>query len=159
MSQYKNTRSTEKSLLTRLVAGAAALALALTVAACGSAPATSDGDAAGADANQEQQAALAVTVEIDATAGEGKLSTRHLELSEGATAYDALVAAADDVNASDSEYGMYVQGINGLAGGDFGDMSGWMFEVNGEMAEVGCSEYQLADGDVVTWIYVTEFTE
>ena len=159
MSQYKNTRSTEKNLLTRLVAGAAALALALTVAACGSAPATSDGDAAGADANQEQQAALAVTVEIDATAGEGKLSTRHLELSEGATAYDALVAAADDVNASDSEYGMYVQGINGLAGGDFGDMSGWMFEVNGEMAEVGCSEYQLADGDVVTWIYVTEFTE
>ena len=157
MSQ-NNARSAEKSLFARIAACAAALVLALTVAACGGAPATSGNDNA-ADAGKEQQATMAVTVEIDATAGEGEKTTAEVELPEGATAYDALVAAADDVNASDSEYGMYVQGINGLAGGDFGDMSGWMFEVNGEMAEVGCSEYQLADGDVVTWIYVTEFTE
>lgn len=155
MSQ-NNARSAEKNLFTRIAACAAALVLALTVVACGGTPTASDN----ADGTaQEQQATIEVTVEIDATAGEGELSTHHVELDEGATAYDALVAAADDVNASDSEYGMYVQGINGLAGGDFGDMSGWMFEVNGEMAEVGCSEYELADGDVVTWLYVTEFTE
>lgn len=157
MSQ-NNARSAEKNLFMRIAACAAALALALTVAACGGAPATSGGDKA-ADAGQEQQATIEVTVEIDATAGEGEKTTAEVELPEGATAYDALVAAADDVNASDSEYGMYVQGINGLAGGDFGDMSGWMFEVNGEMAGVGCSEYELAAGDVVTWLYVTEFTE
>lgn len=157
MSQ-NNARSAEKNLFMRVAACAAALVLALTVAACGGAPATSDGDKA-ADTGQEQQATIEVTVEIDATAGEGEKTTAEVELPEGATAYDALVAAADDVNASDSEYGMYVQGINGLAGGDFGDMSGWMFEVNGEMAEVGCSEYELAAGDVVTWLYVTEFTE
>ena len=150
MSQ-NNARSAEKNLFMRIAACAAALVLALTVAACGGAPA--------ADTGQEQQATMAVTVEIDATAGEGEKTTAEVELPEGATAYDALVAAANDVNASDSEYGMYVQGINGLAGGDFGDMSGWMFEVNGEMAEVGCSEYELAAGDVVTWLYVTEFTE
>ena len=158
MSQRKNARRTEKNLLARLVACTAALMLVLAVAACGGTPATSGGDS-GADAGQEQQAALEVTVEIDATAGEGELTSAEVELPEGATAYDALVAAADDVNASDSDYGMYVAGVNGLAAGDFGDMSGWMFEVNGEMAEVGCSEYQLADGDVVTWTYVTEFTE
>ena len=157
MSQ-NNARTAEKNLFMRIAACAAALVLALTVAACGGSPATSGGDKA-ADTGQEQQATMAVTVEIDATAGEGEKTTAEVELPEGATAYDALVAAADDVNASDSEYGMYVQGINGLAGGDFGDMSGWMFEVNGEMAEVGCSEYELAAGDVVTWLYVTEFTE
>ena len=145
-----------RTFVARLAGGVAACALALTVVACGAAPAASD-NADGAA--QEQQATMAVTVEIDATAGEGEKTTSEVELPEGATAYDALVAAADDVNASDSEYGMYVQGINGLAGGDFGDMSGWMFEVNGEMAEVGCSEYELAAGDVVTWLYVTEFTE
>ena len=144
----------EKNLLTRLAAGVAAFVLALTVAACGGTPASSAGDAT-ADAAQEQQA----TVEIDATAGEGELSSYDVELDEGATVYDALVATGADVNASDSDYGMYVAGINGLAGGDFGDMSGWMFEVNGEMAEVGCSQYELSDGDVVTWTYVTEFTE
>ena len=157
MSQ-NNARSAEKNLFMRVAACAAALVLALTVAACGGAPATSGGDNV-ADAGKEQQATMAVTVEIDATAGEGEKTTAEVELPEGATAYDALVAAADDVNASDSEYGMYVQGINGLAGGDFGDMSGWMFEVNGEMAEVGCSQYELSAGDVVTWLYVTEFTE
>ena len=148
MSQKNLSRRT---FVARLAGGFAACALALTVAACGGAPA--------ADSAQEQQATIEVTVEIDATAGEGEKTTSEVELPEGATAYDALVAAADDVNASDSEYGMYVQGINGLAGGDFGDMSGWMFEVNGEMAEGAASELELADGDVVTWLYVTEFTE
>ncbi len=147
-----------RTFVARLVGGVAACALALTVAACGGAPAVGGGSD-DAPAAQEQQATMAVTVEIDATAGEGEKTTSEVELPEGATAYDALVAAADDVNASDSEYGMYVQGINGLAGGDFGDMSGWMFEVNGEMAEVAASECELAAGDVVTWLYVTEFTE
>ena len=148
----------EKNLLTRLAAGAAAVALALTVAACGGTPAATGGDAT-AGAGQEQQAAIEATVEIDATAGEGELSSYDVELDEGSTVYDALVATGADVNASNSDYGMYVQGINGLAGGDFGDMSGWMFEVNGEMAEVGCSQLEVADGDVITWTYVTEFTE
>ena len=157
MSQKNST--VEKNLLTRLGAAFAALALAAGLAACGTAPATDGSAASGTDAAQEQQATIAVTVEIDATAGEGESTTADVDLSEGATVYDALVATGADVNASDSDYGMYVQGINGLATGDFGDMSGWMFEVNGEMAEVGCSQYELKDGDVVTWTYVTEFTE
>ncbi len=143
-----------RTFLSRLVGGVAACALALAVVACDAAPAASSG---GSDA--EDKSAIAVTVEIDATAGEGEATSTEVEVDEGATVYDALVATGADVNASDSDYGMYVQGIGGLAGGDFGDMSGWMFEVNGEMAEVGCSQYELSDGDVVTWTYVTEFTE
>ncbi|MDO4429340.1 MAG: DUF4430 domain-containing protein [Atopobiaceae bacterium] len=156
MSQNNLSRRT---FVARLVGGLAACALALTVVACGGTGAAGAAGGNAVSAGQEQQATIEVTVEIDATAGEGEKTTAEVELPEGATAYDALVAAADDVNASDSEYGMYVQGINGLAGGDFGDMSGWMFEVNGEMAEVAASELELEPGDVVTWLYVTEFTE
>lgn len=155
----KKNSTVEKNLLTRLGAAFAALVLAVGLAACGAAPATDGSAASGADESQEQQANISVTVEIDATAGEGESTTADVDLPEGATVYDALVATGADVNATDSDYGMYVQGINGLAGGDFGDMSGWMFEVNGEMAEVGCSQYELKAGDVVTWTYVTEFTE
>lgn len=155
----KKNSTVEKNLLTRLGAAFAALVLAVGLAACGAAPATDGSAASGADEPQEQQATISVTVEIDATAGEGESTTADVDLPEGATVYDALVATGADVNATDSDYGMYVQGINGLAGGDFGDMSGWMFEVNGEMAEVGCSQYELKAGDVVTWTYVTEFTE
>lgn len=158
MRNLAQNNHAEKNLLTRLAAGVAALALALAVAACGGTPAAT-GDDATADAGQEQQATVAVSVTIDATAGEGESTTVDVDVPEGATVYDALVATGADVNASDSDYGMYVAGINGLAGGDFGDMSGWMFEVNGEMAEVGCSQLEVADGDVITWTYVTEFTE
>ena len=143
-----------RTFLVRLGGAAAALALAVTVAACGGTPAADQGAPA-----DEAVAQIAVSVTIDATAGEGERTDFDLEVPEGATAYDALVATGADVNASDSDYGMYVAGIDGVAAGDFGDMSGWMFEVNGEMAEVGCSQYELADGDVVTWTYVTEFTE
>ena len=100
---------------------------------------------------------------IDAALQKRELIKISVLETSGLTARDAAevlsVATGADVNASDSDYGMYVAGINGLAGGDFGDMSGWMFEVNGEMAEVGCSQLEVADGDVITWTYVTEFTE
>ena len=154
MSKLTKKNLPRRTFVARLSCALATCALALAVTACGGAPA--EDQAAQQNAAEPQ---IAVTVEIDATAGEGELTSHSVELDEGATAYDALVAAADDVNASETDYGMYVAGVNGLAGGDFGEMSGWMFEVNGEMAEVGCSQYELADGDVVTWTYVTEFTE
>lgn len=147
----------EKPLGTRLVAGVAALALALVVTACGAAPATDTGTGEGSGETAEQQATIAVTVEIDGSAGEVEPVTTEVDVPEGATAYDALVATGADVNASDSEYGMYVAGINGLASGDFGETSGWLYSVNGEEAQVACSEYTLAAGDVVTWTYVTTF--
>ena len=36
---------------------------------------------------------------------------------------------------------------------DFGDMSGWIFCVNGEVSAVGCGEYELQQGDQVEWVY------
>lgn len=158
MLKHNAAKKARKNLLATLVAPVAALALALTVAACGAAT-TSGGADSATGASQEQQATVAVSVTIDATAGEGESTTFDVDVPEGSTVYDALVATGADVNASDSDYGMYVQGIGGLAGGDFGDMSGWMFEVNGEMAEVGCSQLEVADGDAIVWTYVTEFTE
>lgn len=145
------------SLLSRAAALTAALALAVTVAACGTAP--SSGDAAGDAQQQEQQATIAVSVTVDGSAADVEATTAEVSVPEGSTVYDALVATDADVNASDSEYGMYVMGINGLAAGDYGDMSGWLFSVNDEMAEVGCSEYELADGDAVVWTYTTDFTQ
>lgn len=149
-----NKNVTRRTFLSRVAAGLAAFVLAVTLAACGTTAATDASSEAATD-----EAALAVTVEIDATAGEGEQNSYDVSLDEGATAYDALVATGVDVNASDSEYGMYVEGIDGVAAGDFGDMSGWLYSVNDEEADVSCSEYQLEDGDVVTWTYVTEFTE
>lgn len=50
----------------------------------------------------------------------------------------------------------YVEGINYLYEFSCGDLSGWMYTVNGEFADVGCDSFTLHDGDVVKWIYTCD---
>lgn len=50
---------------------------------------------------------------------------------------------------------VYVQGIAYLYEGDFGDLSGWMYRVNGRFPQMGCGEYLLQEGDQVIWVYTT----
>ena len=109
-----------------------------------------------ADGSSSDEAGLAVEVTVDSSAADGSASfSGTVELPEGANAYDALVATGLDVKASESQYGMYIESVEGLAGGDFGEMSGWTYEVNGEVAMVAADAYDLSDGDVVSWTYTT----
>jgi hypothetical protein len=50
----------------------------------------------------------------------------------------------------------YVRGINGLYEFDHGDLSGWLYLVNGESPSEGCDQYRVQDGDVVEWRYTTD---
>lgn len=50
----------------------------------------------------------------------------------------------------------YIEGINNLYEFDAGDLSGWMYKVNGWFPNYGCSRYQLKDGDVVEWVYTCD---
>ena len=158
-AEKRAAKAAGHGLAARLGAVATALALALTFAACSATTSDTTTSDTSSETTQEQQATVTATVEIDATAADGESTSYDVEVEEGSTVYDALVATGVDVNASDSDYGMYVMGIGGLASGDYGDMSGWTYEVNGEMAEVNCSELEVSDGDQIVWTYVTEFTE
>lgn len=78
-------------------------------------------------------------------------------LSEGDTAYDALTQAAREqrvrVDASETLYGAYVSAIGHISEFGFGEMSGWLYCVNGEYPEVSCGSYTLSQGDVVEFHY------
>ena len=50
----------------------------------------------------------------------------------------------------------YISGIDNLYEFQFGDLSGWMYRVNGETPSVGCGEYVLKDGDEIEWLYTCE---
>ncbi|NLB28906.1 MAG: DUF4430 domain-containing protein [Clostridiales bacterium] len=50
----------------------------------------------------------------------------------------------------------YIEGIHNLYEFDVGELSGWMYEVNGWFPNYGCSRYQLSDGDVVNWVYTCD---
>ena len=47
----------------------------------------------------------------------------------------------------------YIEGINNLYEFDCGELSGWMYRVNGWFPNYGCSRYQLKEGDRVEWIF------
>jgi hypothetical protein len=50
----------------------------------------------------------------------------------------------------------YIEGINNLYEFDGGELSGWMYRVNGWFPNYGCSLYLLQDGDKVEWVYTCD---
>lgn len=50
----------------------------------------------------------------------------------------------------------YIEGINYLYEFDGGNLSGWMYRVNGWFPNYGCSSYYLSDGDVIEWVYTCD---
>lgn len=83
-----------------------------------------------------------------------------VSLPEGATAFDALTAAARKqrvrVDYTGSAYGTYVRGIGYVTEFGFGELSGWMYTVNGEFPDVSVSDRVLGSGDVVEFRYTCD---
>ena len=130
------------------------------------------------DAESDAKNSIKVTLSIDcklALQQKEMLNNRQIELigdgvileesefllEEGSSVYDLLVDATR-VNKIQMEYqgsegniynSIYIQGINYLYEFDCGDTSGWIYLVNGEQTNKGCSEYTLSDGDKVCWVY------
>lgn len=50
----------------------------------------------------------------------------------------------------------YIEGIANLYEFDCGELSGWMYKVNGWFPNYGCSRYQLKEGDRVEWVYTCD---
>ncbi len=85
------------------------------------------------------------------------LGVTEFEIEEGDTVYDILTEAARQYYIQMETTGrwnmVYVAGINYLYELDFGDLSGWIYHVNGFSPAVGCGEYVLSDGDRIEWLY------
>lgn len=47
----------------------------------------------------------------------------------------------------------YIEGINNLYEFDCGELSGWIYRVNGKKPDYGCSRYPLSDGDRIEFVY------
>ena len=50
----------------------------------------------------------------------------------------------------------YIEGINNLYEFDCGNLSGWMYRVNGWFPNYGCSRYRLNPGDEIEWVYTCD---
>ncbi len=77
-------------------------------------------------------------------------------LEKGQNAYDQLLQAARKYQIQMENSGGAAAYINGMAylyEFDFGELSGWVFSVNGSSAGTGCSEHIMQEGDEVLWQY------
>ena len=87
------------------------------------------------------------------------LKETKVKVKEGSSVFDVLKKVCKDnkiqIESSTSPVykSVYVEGINQLYEFDCGPQSGWMYKVNGEFPNYGCSAYTVSDGDVIEWKY------
>lgn len=85
-----------------------------------------------------------------------------LSFTEGESVFDLLQRVLRDygihMEYSDTPIydSAYIEGIGNLYEMDCGPQSGWMYRVNGQFPNYGCSRYILADGDRVEWVYTCD---
>ena len=89
-------------------------------------------------------------------------ATREVEFYEGESVFDVLLREVKKEKIH-MEFSMtpvynsnYIEGINNLYEFDGGELSGWMYKVNGWFPNYGCSRYQLKEGDSIEWVYTCD---
>ncbi len=82
-----------------------------------------------------------------------------LAFSDGDTVFDILLREMAEAGihmefVKTPVYGnVYIEGIGNLYEFDCGELSGWMYRVNGVFPNFGCDGYKLKTGDKVEWVY------
>ena len=111
---------------------------------------------------------VTLSIRCDAVAGRAEhipedgviLAETQLAIAEGDSVYTVLLDAARKYQIQLENDGgalsPYISGIAHLYAFDYGDLSGWMYLVNGQSPSVGAGSYILKDGDRVEWVYSLE---
>jgi hypothetical protein len=88
------------------------------------------------------------------------LEKKEVPFENGDSVYDVLERTMKEegvlMEASFTGDLAYIEGIDNLYEFECGDLSGWMYCVNGEYPNVGCSGYDVKDGDVIEWHYTCD---
>ncbi|NEU30991.1 DUF4430 domain-containing protein [bacterium LRH843] len=82
--------------------------------------------------------------------------------NEGESVFDVLLREMKN-NGIHLEFEMtpiynshYIEGINNLYEFDCGELSGWMYKVNGWFPNYGASRYELKDKDTIDWVFTCD---
>lgn len=123
----------KKTVIT--IVGITILAVCLCMAGCGGSGDSSDAPVIGT---------CTVTI-VD------QLEETEYDINEGDTIYDVMMKTGIAISAEDTGNGLSIEAIGGVANGDMGKLSGWLFTVNGEMPMDYCDQIEVKDGDEIVW--------
>ena len=85
-----------------------------------------------------------------------------VEITDGESVFDVLLRTCKN-NKIHMEYedtpiydSAYIEGIGNLYEFDAGNLSGWMYSVNGVYPNYGCSKIYVHNGDTVEWVFTCD---
>lgn len=77
--------------------------------------------------------------------------------SKGDTAYSVTVNALKNNKIHFEGSDGYLKAIANIYAGDCGDFSGWMFFINGNLAELGANDTIINENDVIEFKYIVDY--
>ena len=81
-----------------------------------------------------------------------------LKVKANSTVLDVLKSFLDTKGIHyDIKNSAYVSGINNIYEFDAGPNSGWLYRVNGKLADRGAGSYNLRNGDIILWEYTVDY--
>ena len=114
-------------------------------------------------AESKTESAGRACISVNAGGVEGKgfiIEKEYYEFGPGGTVYDLLVDAARingvPLDVTGTGGFIYIRAIDHIYERAHGELSGWVYTVNGVSASVGCASYTLSDGDIIEWSYTTD---
>lgn len=91
------------------------------------------------------------------------VEAKKVTFEDGDTVFDILEKTLKEENilmeASFTGKSAYIEGINNFYEFSCGELSGWMYSVNGEFPNVSCSDYKLKNNDIIEWRYTCNLGE
>lgn len=141
-----------KKMMMRVAAGmsAALLVAALGLAGCSSEESANEESPTFSTESRIDQ--IEVPVKVLNRAGDDQTYFDEVvTIGEGSTALDVLQATGLELDVQNGEYGLFVNGVNGV---ETEGMKGWVYTVNGEQVQTAADQTYLNDGDTVEWTYI-----
>lgn len=90
------------------------------------------------------------------------LPETQVALLDGESAFDVLLRVTKElkIHMEHSQTPItkisYIEAINNLYEFDCGELSGWMYQVNGVYPACGSNGYEMQDGDNLKWVYTCD---
>ncbi len=90
------------------------------------------------------------------------LHKENAEFLDGESAYDLLERELKnakmhyDISLVPAYDSVYIKGIGNLYELDCGELSGWMYKINGETPSIGLNKYELQEGDKIEILYTCD---
>lgn len=110
--------------------------------------------------SQKEDSKVTITLSIIGLSNDVILVQEDFKVKNDNNAFDVLLDIGKEKGLSVESTGTgargYVQGIEEYREFGEGDLSGWMYSVNGTFPNIGAGSYTLEDGDVVKWLYTTD---